>query len=147
MKNVLYFIFLITVSVFSKTTNYDNSPLVLKANSQPIALENLIKSYLNLNTESTEAKEAFIFNATMFDKNIEELFDYAESHNIETIRLVGEQSNIWDDLRQALKLPPTKANKLIIFKKSRTLLASNDKLINHFKNRFKIGFITKKASV
>lgn len=140
MKNLLYLMFLVTVSVFSNTTNYDNSPLVLKANSQPIALENLIKSYLN--SESTGAKEAFVFNENMFDNNIEDLFDHAENHNIEIIRLVGEQSNIWDDLRKQLKLPPTKANKIRVFKKSRTLLAANDKLINHFKNRSKQSFLT-----
>jgi len=142
MKNLLYLMFLVTVSVFSNTTNYNNSPLVLKANSQPIALENLIKSYLNLNSESTGAKEAFVFNENMFDNNIEDLFDHAENHNVQIIRLVGEQSNLWDDLRKALKLPPTKANKIRVFKKSRTLLAANDKLINHFKNRSKQGFLT-----
>lgn len=147
MKNLLYFIFLVTISVHSNTKKYDSSVLISKASNQPIALENLIKSYLNLNSESEEAKNTFIYNAALFDNNIEELFTHAENHTIETIRLVGEQSNIWDDLRKALKLPPTKANKLSVFRKSRTLLTANDKLINHFKNNLNGSFIIKKTLV
>lgn len=133
MKNLFLLIVLTCSTVFANNVDTHKNVLISKANNQAVALENVIKSYLNLDPNSIESKEVLLFNAEIFDENLEILFEQAENINKETLNLVGEQSNIWEELRQTLKLPPNKVNKLRIFNKARTLLAVNDKLINQSK--------------
>lgn len=133
MKNIIYIFFIVHFSVFANQKE-DNSNLLIKtANKQSQLLEKLVKSYNRLEYKSNASIKEFDCNKDLVNNNIESLFLYAEDYGVKAIALVGEQSNAWYSLNEALKLPPTRRNQLRVFHQSKTLLAKNDKIINLFK--------------
>lgn len=132
MKNIIYILFIIHFSAFANQKEGNSNLLIKTANKQSQLLEELVKSYNRLENKSNASKIEFDLNKDLVDNNIESLFIYAEDYGVKAIALVGEQSNAWLSLNEALKLPPTKRNQLRVFHQSKTLLAKNDKIINLF---------------
>jgi len=114
MKYAIYLFILVVFSMFAHKKNAQNNYLLLKKYNKSIVIENLKEAPKN---------NTLIFNKTM------KTFIYCLYSSI------GNKHNTPKQHTISLKLPPSKINRLRVFRKTKTLLAVNNKKTSIFTPR------------